>query len=289
MSRADKPPKTPKQRSITISTEVAVTQDNDAAVASLLAQQEEEYGDVNYQVPILKLAQALTKEVKAGDAEAGEFINTLTGESYGTSVDFVVSFFQRGRSASSKDGRYYVAIGTDLIPEAWKDLVGEEFVGTRFDEHPDAEERYKERVNSGEIKWEKGPLISTTYNYTGLVIPSAIEGDDGEEQEPLPVRISFLRSTKSAHDKLMTLKKATMRNKPFWDVVFTLTSEVKSFGRNDSFIVNVRKGRPTTDVEKGLAVEVAQAVAGGRVRDNAEQAAAGSAPVAPDAAGGLDV
>lgn len=269
-----------------MSTAVVVQQE---AIDAIMAQQEEDLGDVQVQTPILKVCQALTKEVKEGDAEAGEFLNTLTGDSYGTAVEFIVAYFQRGRAASSKDSRYFVAIAQDLIPESWSDLVGPEFVGTRFDEHPDAEEVYKERVNAKEIEWGKGPLISTTYSYTGLVLPTRVEGEEVDEEELMPVRISFLRSTKSAHDKLMTLKKATLRNKPFWDVVFNLKTASKSFGRNDAFIVNVSKARSTTSDEKERAVELAQAVMGGRVRDNAEAAEAGSARAEPDAKGGLGV
>lgn len=237
------------------------------------------------------MCQSLTKEVKAGDAEAGEFFNTLTTESYGTQVEFIVSAFQPGRSASIKDGRYRNVISQDLIPDDqfWKDLLGEEFVGTRFDEHPDAEEQYKKRVNAGEIEWGKGPLISTTYNYTGLVLVPPIEGDEDTEPEPMPVRISFLRSTKPAHDKLRQLKQSLLRNKAFWDVVFEFSTESKTFGRNDSFIVNVRKTRLTTPDERGIASQLALAAVGGRTIDN-EQDAGGDAPSAPAAAeGALDV
>lgn len=257
-------------------------------IEALLALQEEEYGDIRFQTPILKICQALTKEVKEGDAEAGEFLNTLTSESYGNHVDFVIAYFQRGRSASDKKtGRYYVSTASETIPDSWKDLVGEEFVGTRFDEYPDAEEMYKERVNAGEIKWEKGPLISTTYNYTGLVIPPQI--DPEVDEDPMPVRISFLRTTKAAHDKLQTMRLTTMRGRAPWDVVFELSTVSKSFGRNDSYVVNVKKGRSTTTDERLRAVELAQAVAGGNTRDNAIEAEAGSAAVAPDAEGGLGV
>lgn len=247
----------------------------------------DERGSVAFQTPILKVCQALTKEVKSGDAVAGEFLNTLTGESYGTAVEFIVSFFQYGRSASDKKtGRYYVATDIDVIPASWKDLVGEEFVGTRFDEYPDAEEKYKERVNAGEIKWDSGPLISTTYNYTGSVYAPAIEGDDSAP-ESMPVRISFLRTTKPTHAKLQTLRRALLRNKPWWEVVFELETVVKPNPRGDSFIVNVKKVRGTTADEKSLAIELAQAVVAGRTVDNAEQSEAGSARVEPDAAGGL--
>jgi hypothetical protein len=272
-----------------MSTDLAVQES--AVLAALLQSQEDALDDSGgmFQVPILKVCQALTKEVREGDAEAGDFLNTLTAESYGTSVDFIVSLFQQGRSASLKDGRYRNAIDTDIIPDDpfWVDLVGQEFIGTRFDEHPDAEEQYKKSANSGAIEWGKGPPISTTYNYTGLVLPRAIEGEDDED--PMFVRISFLRSTKDAHTKLRQVKKTVLRNKPFWDVVFSFSTAAKEFGRNSAYVVNVKKSRATTDVERALAIELATAVAGGRVSDNAETAEAASAPVAPDSNGGMEV
>jgi hypothetical protein len=257
-----------------------------AEIEAILAAQQAESEDmeVTFQVPILKLCQSLTKEVKAGDAEEGEFLNTLTSESYGNKVEFVVAFVQKGRSASAKDGRYFVSISQDLIPEAWADLVGEEFVGTPFSEYPDAEEQYKKRVNAGEIEWGKGPQVSTTYNYTGLVL------SDEEDGEPMPVRIALLRSTKKAHDKFQTLYKATMRNKPWWDNVFTMESKEETFGRNTSFVIQVKKTRETTGEERTLAVELASAIMAGRVTDNAESAAEGEGKrEAPDAKGGLAV
>lgn len=271
------------------STEVATQQS--AEIEALLAQQNAEYDALpnTLQVPILKVAQQGTKEVKSGDSEAGDFVSTLTGESMGTSVDFIVAYFQAGRSVSDRDHGYKNAIGTDTIPDTdyWKQVLGAEFVGTRWDEHPDAEEQYKLRVNNGDIKWGKGPLISTTYNYTGLVIPSQIEGDD-EEPEPMVSRITFLRSTKAAHDKLRNLKNGTFRNQPFWDYVFALSTAVKTFGSNDSYIVNVKKGRQTTPEEKAMALELAMAVAQGRTADNSSVVGA-DVKVEPDAAGGLKV
>lgn len=255
----------------------AVATQQSAEVDALIQSQDEEFSDSVFQTPILKVCQSLTKEVKAGDAEPGDFYNTLTAEDYGKSVQFIVSHPQRGRAHSMKDGRYLTAIGQDLIPESWKDLVGEEFVGTRFDEYPDAEEQYKARVNAGEIEWGSGPKISTTYNYTGLVIPPAL---DDEEPEPMPVRIGFLRTTKPAHDKLQTLKKATLRNKPFWAVVFELSTAVKTSGRHESFVVNVKKVRDSTPEEQQQATELALAVTRGNTRTN-EDAEAPEAKAEP--------
>jgi hypothetical protein len=122
---------------------------------AILAAQNQEYDDTPLQTPILKIGQPLTREVQDELAEAGEFINTLSGEVLGDSVEFIVAFYNRGRFASDKDsGRAYVAF-SDSIPDHWAELVGEEYVGTPFAEYPDAEERYKERVNNDEIEWAR--------------------------------------------------------------------------------------------------------------------------------------
>jgi hypothetical protein len=134
-------------------TEVALNE-RDAALEALRATQEEEFDSGDFAVPILKIGQPLTKEVQDDNtpAEAGDFINTLTGASLGKNVEFIISYYQKGRFAvDRKTDRAYVAFG-DTIPEAWADFVGESFVGTRFDEYPDAEERYKARVNNKEIE-----------------------------------------------------------------------------------------------------------------------------------------
>lgn len=249
------------------------------------AQDEEDEGEISFRTPILKLCQSLTKEVKDGNAEAGEFLNTLTGDSLGTKVEFVIAYYQPGRSASTKDGRYLVAVGEPNIPESWADLVGEEFVGTPFSEYPDAEEQYKKRVNSKEIEWGKGPAISTTYNYTGLVRDPV--DPDGEA---MPVRVSFLRTTKGAHEKIQLLRKSLLRGKNFWAVPFEFSTKSKTFGRNEAFIVEVKQSTtPTTPEETARAVELATAVLGGRVTDNAAEVEATGPRVEPEAKGGLGV
>lgn len=277
---------------MTPATDVAPTGGTDLLspeeLAALQAQQEAEFDSDLFQTPILKIGQPLTREVQSEQAEAGEFINTLTGEGLGDKLGFVVAFYQKGRFAADRDtGRAYVAFG-DTIPEAWGDLVGESFVGTPFTEYPDAEEKYKERVNAKEIEWGKGPLVSTTHNFTGLAIASPVEGSD-EEPELQPVRLSLQRTNMPAVRKLLTLKKASLRNRPFWDKVFDLSTEKKQFDRGSAHLLNVKLGRDTTPDEKAAAVELAQAVAAGRVSDNQTAAATADKPVEPDAKGGLGI
>ena len=274
------------------STEVAVDE-REAALAALRATQEEEFDSGDFAVPILKIGQPLTKEVQDDNspAEAGDFINTLTGASLGKSVEFIIAYYQRGRFAvDRKTDRTYVAF-SDIIPEAWADYVGESFVGTRFDEYPDAEERYKERVNNKEIEWGKGPEVSTTHNYTGLAVVQLRDEEDQlleDEYELQPVRLSLQRTNMPAVRKINSLRQMSLRApKMFWDRVFEFRTEKKAFAKGAAHLLVPSLGRATTAEEKEAATELALAVAAGRVSDNSTGAV--DAPVEPDAKGGLAV
>ncbi len=267
-----------------MSTEIAT---RDEAEAAVLAAQEEVLEGDSFQTPILKLGQPLTSEVRAGDAEAGDFINSLTGENLGNTIEFIVSFYQRGRSArDAKTGDYYLAFG-DSIPDSWAPLVGEEFVGTLFTEYPDAEETYKERVNSGQIEWEKGPLVSTTYNYTGHAVLPQVEGDDGPA-ELQAVRLSLQRSNKKSADKIGSIKRSLLHGKPFWDKVFIFETKEDPKSTYGNFILVPKVGRDTTAEERAVASKLATALMGGRVTVKGEEddTQAGGAPATEPAADG---
>lgn len=240
-------------------------------LAALKAAQESEIDSSMYKTPILKIGQPLTREVVDEQAEAGEFINTLTGEGLGDKLGFIVAYYQPGRfAADRKTNRAWVAFG-DTIPEAWGEHpeIGEEFVGTRFDEFPDAEEVYKRRANRKEIEWGHGPLVSTTHNFTGLAL---VSGVDDEPDELQPVRLSLQRTNVPMVGKWLTLNKSLGRNASFWDVVYDLSTFRKTFTQGPAFLLSVKKGRKTTAEEKALAVDLAQAVIAGRVADNATEA-----------------
>lgn len=258
--------------------------ESEAAAAEIAAAQDEEYGDDTMSTPILKVGQALTREVQEGDATAGEFINTLTNEGLGDKVQFIVSFYNKGRFASDKKtDRAYVSFDS-TIPANWEPLVGAEFVGTAFAEYPEAEETFKAAVNSNEREWGHGPLVSTTHNFTGYVLA------DGEEEEIdyQPVRLSLKRTDVPAARKINTIHRMS-RNKPTWDVVLGLSTTKKEFGKNAAFVINpsdVKIVRKTTVEEKTLGSQLALAVAGGRTRTTGDIE---DAPVEPDAGGGLAV
>lgn len=261
----------------------------DEAVLDLLKQQEQEFEGDTFQTPILKLCQPLTREVQDDEAEAGEFLNTLTGEALGDSIEFIIAYYQKGRSARDKDsGDYYIAFG-DTIPDSWEPLVGEEWVGTLFTEYPDAEEQYKVRVNNKEIEWGRGPLVSTTYNYTGYVIVPAVEGSE-DENELQPVRLTLQRSNKKAAEKINSIRRAVLRNRPLWDKVFDFSTSRKAFKGGTSYILNAKVGRDTTAEERQEAVQLAVALNDGRVAVNESgNEDAPPAPTAPAADGALEL
>lgn len=273
----------------TESTDLAVQRE--AELAALAAQQEQEFDDTELQVPIIKVGQPLTKEVQAEQAEPGEFIDTVIGEGLGNKLDFIVSYFQYGRFAADREtNKGYSAFG-DLIPEWWEDLpfIGPGMVGTRFDEHPDAEEQYKARVNAGEIEWGKGPKISTTWNFTGLYIVSPDEDDPDAEEEYAAGRLSLQRTQVPGAKKIIQLKKMRFRNRQFWEYIFEFTTQKKDMAKGPVHLVIPKLGRVTTPYERELASELAINVAAGRVRDNSEQTGDTEAAAEPDAKGGLAV
>jgi hypothetical protein len=190
-------------------------------------------------LPAIKLTHSLTREVQDGDVEAGQYINSLTKQVYGDDVPFVVCGIYKGRFYSDDTGTY-VARG-DIAPSNWP----EEYAGKAFADIPDAEEQWKIQANEGG-EWGSGPPIATTHNFVGFVV-----GDESE----LPLRLSLMRSSKPAADKLKTLIIALRAP---WDKVFQL--RVRR-GLNKSqqpfFATEIKPGGPTSPEDRQKAVQLA--------------------------------
>lgn len=216
----------------------------------LASQNQDEIDSSDIQIPLLKVGQPLTDEVAVGDASAGEFINALTREGLGSEVEFVVAGYNKGRffhGDRATNRRARKAYGVKDVP--WKE---DPHYGEPFTSHPDAEECYSERVNAGEIPWGKGPPISTTYDFTGHVV-----SDLGEDEEPIPVCLSLMRTNSRAAKKWATLLQAVLRGR-YWDAVFVVTTERTTNEKGNYYTVNVRQLRKTTVDEKQRALNLAQ-------------------------------
>jgi len=231
-------------------------------------------------IPLLKIGQPLTDEVSSGDASAGEFINALTREGLGREVEFIVAGYSKGRfdhGDRAQGKRARKSYGSKTVP--WND---DPHFGQPWAEHPDAEESYSARANSGEIEWGKGPRISTTYDFTGYVISGLEEGE-----EPIPVCLSLMRTNTKAAKKWQTILNAVLRGR-YWDVVFTLTTEQEKSDKGNFYVLNVKQSRKTTPEEKQRAVSLATILRNQAVTvagDHDE----GKAPAEPADTGGLAV
>jgi hypothetical protein len=213
-----------------------------AAETALVEASRADLGDADdLVIPILKVGQALTREVVEKSAAAGDFINGLTGESLGDQIEFVVASFIKGRFATDDEGNVRHAFGREV---PWDD---DPLKGQPFTEHPDAEEKYRERVNAGEIPWGKGPPISTTYNFTGYVV-----GQD------IPVRLSLMRTAVPTARKWVTILRFQPSN---WAVVYDLTTDQRENRNKQPFYVpTVRQGRKAEAVEQENAKQLAAAI-----------------------------
>jgi len=250
------------------STELDVISDDERA---LIEANQSEVDASEFVVPILKLAQPLTDEVTSGEAKPGDFVLSLTGESFSPPVEFIVSGKGKGRFRPGRQGvRTLVAYDTALVP--WKD---DPHFGQPFAEHPDAEEQFKARVDAGDIDWGHGPPIQTTFNYTGYIVGSEV-----------PVRLSLRRTSAPAARKWNTLLDAVLRGR-YWDQVFEIGSEQQKNDNGTYYIVTVKGTRKTSTEEKSQAIQLATALRNQAVRTVDDED--GKVAVEPDAKGGLEV
>jgi hypothetical protein len=224
------------------------TQEAMAAAEALAAEFKSDLSQDEFVVPMLKVVQGSSKNVP-GDARSGDFVNALTGEVFGDSIEFVPAAYYKGRFLSRRDeGKSWSASG-DVVPENWP----EELRGQRFEDLPEAEEVYKQRVNAKEIPWGKGPSIQTTYNFVGFV-----RGTD------VPVRLSFKSTGKSAAQKLKALLRVPAA--PWDNAVNLRTHQTENKSGDAYYEVIVERGEETAAEERLTAVQIAQGVKNQRGR-----------------------
>lgn len=218
----------------------AALQTADDAAAGVLGALQEDTDDLV--LPVLKVTQQLSNEVESGDAESGQFVNSLTGDNYGDAVELIVCGYFKGRLLAPRDAdQVYVAQG-DVAPQSWP----EEFAGRRFDEIEEAEELTRERANAPGGVWEP-PLIQTTHNYIGL-LPDAPD---------LPVRLSLKSTSVPAHRKIKTLLTFAPGGRAWANVIKLGTARKTNKANKPYFVVEAARGRETTPEEQQAAVKLA--------------------------------
>lgn len=203
-------------------------------------------------VPRLKIAQSLTTEVTEGNARPGELLHSLTGESYGTAVEFVVVDSFKGRSWKDPKTGDFHSVGRGEVRVPWEDHP---CYGQHFVDCPDAEEQFRAAVRANERDWGSGPGIATTYNFVVLLVTE----EDGIAN--FPVRITLSKSSAKEGRNLGTM--LNIARAP-WDVVYEISTSQTRNKRGEPFTaVRVGQSRKTTDEERAAAVGVAQLIHSG--------------------------
>lgn len=228
-------------------------------------------------LPAIKLTHSLTKEVQDGDAEPGVYINSLTKQVYGEDVPFIVCGLYKGRFYSDEEGGVFVARG-DVAPENWP----EEYAGKPFADIPDAEEQWKAAANAGEHPWASGPPIATTFNFIGFVV---------DDESELPLRLSLMRSSKPAADKLKTL---IFSLRAPWDRAFQLRVRRGVNKQQQAFFAtDVATGNPVSAEDRQKAVSIAtslrEAEASGQIQEVGDEAGGSKPKPAKPKEGALSV
>lgn len=224
-------------------------------------------------LPLIKLAQPGSNEVSDGDAEAGTFINSLTGENLGETVELVIVHAFGGRFYSPDDeDQTYVASG-DVAPSSWP----EKYAGKLFADIPDAHEQWDRRSNdpNDSHQWGSGPLIQTTHNYVGY----------RPEEPSLPVRVSLKGTSSKTAGKIDSL--LIFAGQPWNTVVSFGSARRESRKGKPYFVWTAEQVRQTTAEERERGIELSllsQEAEHRYTGDDAEKA-----PAPAKAAGGIDV
>lgn len=225
-------------------------------------------------LPIVKLAQSLSKEVTEGITKPGNFVNSLTGTVYGTEFEFIIAAYFKGRFYATEDQSFFT--NALVMPDHWDHPDA----GKPFTEIDDAEERYAAAANAKQREWGSGPPIQTTHNYVGYVV-----GQEDDELGVVPVRLSLMKSSAKTARSLNTLlrlaKDPTKR-------IFNIGAESKTGPKGTYFVVAASQGRLAEPDEQAAAVELMQDYLHAQVQltgdGDAEQK-----PEKPEPTGGLDV
>lgn len=217
-----------------MSNEIATTPPDEKSLVAAARGDIESAIEGDLQIPILKVTQALTNEVKAGDARPGEFVNSLSGEVLDGPLEFIVCGFEKGRFRTNEKG--------EVVCTGREGACG--CHGVAYSECVDSEEQYRAAVKRGEKEWGKGPPCATTYNFTGYVL-----GHD------MPVRLSLMRMGAKPAKKLVTLLRFS---KAPWDRVYELDIREQHKDSYDYFALTVKQGRNATADERNSAVQLAQ-------------------------------
>lgn len=206
----------------------------------------------NLVLPLVKIGNGTTGEVKAGKGSPGDLINSVTGKNYGTSVDFIIADNFQGHFLRY-ESKAYVAQGP-VAPDNWPP----QYAGQAFVSLDDSEDNFAARANdpNDDQQWGSGPPINNTYNYVGYIVDEDFEAAAAENRL-LPVRFSLMRGSTQAARVIDTL--LTVWPTP-WDRKVKISTISKASPEGPYFVAEAAEGDKVTTVERATAINLAQQI-----------------------------
>jgi len=200
-------------------------------------------------LPRIKLLQAMSDEVSNNNASPGEWFNTLSGQSYGSSFEFVpISVWKSRTYFSENRDDTPICRSTDSF--------------TSIDGHKCLIECPHDKA--WDWKDEVPPLCTLSYNY--LVVPLV---------DPFPAVVTLMKSSFKAGKALNTLLMAARC--PVWFWVYEFYSVKQSNNKGTFHIATVKKkvvdGKSVTsnDEMRQLAEHFYRMAKAGRIETDNEE------------------
>lgn len=188
-------------------------------------------------MPRLRVLQPMSQEVIGNEGRAGEFVNSLTGENYGTEIRVVISHFFKSRTMFEEQGKEL---------KCWS---------------PNAVNKYDDSRRCSECphsSWEEqvAPRCSIVYNF-----PSVLISEDGSISAV--ANLTLMRSGIKAAKKLIT--QVNLSGGQWWDKMYrTRTLRVEG-EKGTYFVLDFKPIGDTDDILKKRLYLMYQTVQGGKV------------------------
>lgn len=197
----------------------------------------------NITIPRIKLAQPVSEEVSNGNASPGEWLNTLSGQNYGTQFEFIPISVWKSRT--------YFAENRDDSPIC---RSPDGFVSI------DGHRCKTECPHDNAWDWKDGvkPLCAEAYNY--LILPV---------NDQFPAIVTLMRSNHDTGKDLNTMM--IIARCPAWFWIYDFYSVRKSSQKGTYYVAGVRKkvedGKsvPTDEATRGTAETFYQMMKTGRI------------------------
>lgn len=216
----------------------------------------EDLDSTDLTIPLVKLTQGLTREAMNGTAKVGDWINSISEQTYGKELAIVVirvlkSWVIFGEKGTQDEGRMIARLfHNGVIPTLNPDVI----------EEKDANGNFTGNVKPGLLEWAKGengkpdkaPAAALSYTYLVMV--------NGEDIGNITMSKTALKTAK----KLNTLLK--LKNEPTFCNQFKLGSEYREDGQKKFYVPVIKPDGKTDEATREKAYNFLMAMRGKTIK-----------------------